>query len=68
MKNWIAEVVGVMHINKITNKDVAAKMHVTPEYVSMLLNEKKVTKTAEQDVRAAIDTILSDRKNSVAEQ
>ena len=66
MKKWIADVVGAMHINKITNKDIAAKMHVTPEYVSMLLNEKKVTKTAEQDIRAAIDAIIAERKNNVS--
>lgn len=67
MEKWIADVVGIMHVNKITNKDVAAKMQVTAEYVSMLLNEKKVTKTAEHDIRKAIDIILFDRKNSVAE-
>ena len=67
MEKWIADVVGIMHINKITNKDIAAKMHVTAEYVSMLLNEKKITKTAEHDIREAIDAILSDRKNSVAD-
>jgi len=67
MEKWIADVVGAMHINKITNRDVAAKMNVTPGYVSMLLNEKKVTKTAENDIRKAIEAIIFERKNSTTD-
>ncbi len=62
MVEWIANAVGLMHINKITNKDVAAKLGVTPEYVSMILNEKKTPKNAEQDILSAINAILADRK------
>lgn len=62
MEKWIAVIVGKMHINKISNKDVAEKMGVTPEYISMLLNGKKSTKTAKEDITSAIDSILADRK------
>lgn len=61
MEKWIADVVGKMHINKISNKDVAKEMGVTPEYISMLLNGKKTTKTAKQDITTAINSILANR-------
>lgn len=62
MERWIADIVGTMHINKISNKDIAKEMGVTPEYISMLLNGKKSTKTAKEDLTSAIDSILAKRK------
>ncbi len=65
MENWIAKAVGLMHINKITNKELAAKLGVTSEYISMLLNGKKSTKKAEKDILSAIDEII-EAKSSAA--
>ena len=67
MQNWISQVVGKMHVNKITQIEVAKKMGVCNDYVSMILTGKKSPKDAEQRINDAIDAILSDRKNSVAE-
>ena len=58
MENWIADIVGKMHINKITNKDIAIKMGVTPEYISMLLNGKKTTKTAKEAKKSIKVTLV----------
>ena len=62
MAKWIEKAVGMMHTNKITNKDIAAKLGVTPEYISMILNEKKTPKNAQQDVLSAIEAIRAERK------
>ena len=62
MEFWIGEIVGKMHVNKISNIDVAKAMGVTPEYISMLLNGKKTSKSAKEDLTAALDTILAERK------
>ena len=42
MQNWISQVVGKMHVNKITQIEVAKKMGVCNDYVSMILTGKKV--------------------------
>ena len=52
MDSWIANAVGEMHINKIGNKELAKKLGVTAEYVSMMLNGKKKPAHAEARGRA----------------
>ena len=61
MSNWIASAVGKMHINKISNIELAKKMNVTPQYISMILNGKKSTKNAESRINDAIDSIISEQ-------
>lgn len=54
---WTADIIGEMHIRKITKKRLAAEMHVTPEYVSMVLNGHREPKEAESKFRAALNRI-----------
>ncbi len=61
MEHWIAVAVGKMHINKIQQKDVAAKMGVTEEYISMILNGKKKPKNAEARILAALDDLIASK-------
>ena len=62
MEQWIADVVGKMHINKITQSQLAGKMGVTNDYIWMILNGKKSPKNAENRINSAIDQILAERK------
>lgn len=59
MENWIAEAVGKMHIHKIQQRDVAAHLGFTEEYLSMILNGKRTPKKAEQRVMSAIDDLIA---------
>lgn len=61
MDKWIADAVGKMHINRITQTDVAAEMEVTNDYVSMILRGVKTPKNAETRVMQAIDNIILKR-------
>lgn len=61
MEHWIAEVVGKMHVNKITQSQLARKMGVTNDYIWMILNGKKTPKDAETRINDAIDSILAER-------
>lgn len=54
---WTGEIVGLLHINNLTQADIAEKMGVTKEYVSMLLNGKKTAKGAEERMRQAISEL-----------
>ncbi len=64
MNEWIAGAVGLMHINKITHSDIAAKMGITREYVSMILNGKKSQKDAEERFTNAINEIIVERQSN----
>lgn len=63
MERWIANAVGLMHINHITQKEVAAQLGVTNDYVSMILTGKKSPKGAEKRINTAINDIISDRQS-----
>ncbi len=58
---WIANIVGKMHINKITNIELSEQLNCTPQYVSMVLNGKKTPKSAEKRFNAALDTVIAGR-------
>ncbi len=59
---WTADVVGKMHLKKVTKKQLAEKLGVTPEYVSMVLNGHREPDGAEQRFRAAVDELIQERK------
>ena len=61
MPDWSEKVVGQKHTHRITNKDIADKLNVTPEYISMALNGKKVMPDAENRIMDAINEIISER-------
>lgn len=62
MENWIAEAVGKMHINHITQKDIAERLGVTNDYISMILLGKKTPKNAEERITNAINEIIAERQ------
>lgn len=57
MDKWIANAVGLMHINRISNIELAGELDVTPQYISEILNGKKAPKGIEQRVMTAIENI-----------
>lgn len=62
-EQWIAALVGEMHINRITQKEVAAKLVVTPEYVSAILNGHRSPAGAQQRFEQAVAEIIAERKD-----
>lgn len=62
MEKWIGDAVGKMHINDISNIDLAGVLNVTPQYISEILNGKKSPKNIKQRIMTAIDEIISERK------
>jgi transcriptional regulator with XRE-family HTH domain len=51
-----------MHINKITQIEVAKKLGVTNDYISLILRGKKTPKGASERILTAIDDIIKERK------
>lgn len=61
LKKWIGDVVGEMHIRKITTNQLAAHLGVTPEYISMILNGHREPAGIEDRLRNAIEEIVENR-------
>mgnify|MGYP000768055598 FL=1 len=57
---WTAEVVGDMHLNGITAKQLAVAIGWNPKYLSQILNGHVMSKHAEAKVRAALQTLIAD--------
>ncbi len=62
MDAWIAQAVGLMHVTKISNMELAKHMGVSHQYISEILNGKKTPKDAESRIMTAINDIISERK------
>ena len=56
---WTAEIIGKMHLNSITAKQLSAEIGWHPKYLSQVLNGHKVPVNAEAKVRQALDRIIS---------
>ena len=57
LAHWIGEVVGLMHKNGISSKQLASHMGMTPEYISMVINGHREPVGMEDRMRKAIDEI-----------
>lgn len=59
---WTAEVVGKMHLHKITAVQLAEKIGWHPKYLSAVLNGKREPKHAEVIVKSAMKKIIDEQK------
>ena len=59
-EKWTGEVIGIMHNNKISYKQLAGKLGWHEKYLSAVLNSKRNPVGAEQKVRNAIKEILEE--------
>ena len=60
LAQWICDLVGQMHKWKISKKELAEELGVTPEYVSMILNGHREPAGAEVKFRAAVDALVAE--------
>ena len=58
---WTADVVGEMHLHKITAIQLAEKIGWHPKYLSAVLNGKREPKHAEIVVRNAIQELAAEK-------
>lgn len=59
---WTGEVVAKLHVNEITQKELAEKMGVSRHYTNRLLTGAQVTRGAEEMCRKAVDEIIAERR------
>lgn len=57
-EKWTGELLCKMHNNCISRADLANELGCTKAYISMLLNGRKKSPTAESRLNAAVDAII----------
>lgn len=63
-EEWTGEIVGSLHTNRITAKELAEKMGWHPKYLSQVLNGRDKPKGAEEKVRGALAAIIEERNQN----
>ena len=56
---WTADIIGEMHLNGITAKQLAAEVGWHEKYLSAVLNGHRNPKNAETTLRAALDRLVN---------
>lgn len=65
---WTGELVGKMHLNGITKKQLAQKLEFTAEYVSMVLNGHREPPDAETKFTEAVNSLISEQSHRTTKQ
>ena len=63
---WTADLIGEMHLNGITHKQLAAEAGLNAKYLSTILNGHVAPKGAEQTLRAALKQIIDKQDQHTA--
>lgn len=63
LAQWIGELVGQMHNNKISKSELAEHMGVSREYVSMVLNGHRAPTGAKERFNSAVSEIIESKNN-----
>ena len=63
-KNWTGDLVGLMHVHKISKKQLADHIGVPREYVSLVLNGHREPMGAEEQFKTAVNEIISNASSS----
>ncbi|MCI1956144.1 MAG: hypothetical protein LKJ21_07200 [Oscillospiraceae bacterium] len=61
-EQWTAEIIGEMHLNRITAKELSAQLGYNPKYVSTILNGHRKPKKAEQMFREALNELIHQKQ------
>ena len=62
---WTATIIGQMHLNNVTSKELAAEVNWHPKYLSQVLNSRVEPKNAEEKLTAALNRVI-ERKQAAA--
>lgn len=62
MENWIAAVVGKMHVNKIKQTELAEKMGIRRDYLNKILNGFDNPANAEERITNALDELIAEKR------
>lgn len=61
---WTGVIIGQMHTNEITAKQLAEEVGWNPKYLSQVLNSRVHPKNAAEKLTAALDRIMERKKTA----
>ncbi|KAF5034574.1 hypothetical protein DSECCO2_594660 [anaerobic digester metagenome] len=61
---WTADLIGEMHLARVTTKQLAAEAGMNKCYLSQVLNSETKPKGTEEKLRAALGRIIEQRKDN----
>ena len=64
LAQWIGELIGQMHNNKISKTQLAEHMGVSREYVSMVINGHREPAGAQERFNTAVREIIAERQTA----
>jgi len=59
---WTAEILGEMHLHRITAKELSKKLGLNEKYVSAVMNGRRNPKKAEARFKAALAELIDEKK------
>ncbi len=59
-EKWTGEIVGDMHVNRITSQQLAEKLGWTKSYLSRVLTGQRKPKGAKEKIAQALDELLKE--------
>lgn len=62
-EKWTGKLLGDMHVNNVTNRDLANELGVTEQYISMIMHSKRSAKNGKERLEAAYHSILERRRS-----
>lgn len=62
--NWSASLVGKMHVNKVSQDQLAEKMGISREFVNAVLNGRRELNGAKERFNSALEEIIKSRGES----
>ena len=65
LAQWTGDIVGRMHLHRVTITQLAQEMGVSREYLSTILNGHRAPQGIEERMSCALDCIIE--KNSIAD-
>lgn len=66
-KEWTAELVGLMHLHRITMSELANHLGISKQYASMVFNGHRDPPEAEVRFQKAVAEIIQERKENAHE-
>ena len=61
-EKWTGDIVKRLHLNRLTQSDLAAKLGVSREHVCLVLNGARKPKDAQQRFTEALDELIKERR------
>lgn len=65
LDKWIATAVGKMHLNKITQTELANKLGIRRDYLNKILNGVEKPANAQERITKALDELIAEKRKGV---